>query len=171
MDHPPTESDETADQVRALFSALFDDRDFDTVRQYWTPTSVDYFLAAQVTATGPDELEAFFRGMFAAMPDFKLEVENIVASGDHVVVQWHATGTFTGEPFLGIVATGRQIEMRGCDVIRLDADGKLDTNTVYYDGLEFARQVGLLPAKDSTGDRALMGLFNTRTRLTRPFRS
>jgi steroid delta-isomerase-like uncharacterized protein len=170
MDQAPSDPREAVAQVRSLFSALFDDRDFETVRQYWTPTSVDYFLAAGVTATGPDELEAFFRGMFAAIPDFRLEIENIVASGRQVVVQWHATGTFTGEPFLGIVATGRPVEIRGCDVIRIDDDGKLDTNTVYYDGLEFARQVGLLPQKDSAGDRALMGVFNARTRLTRPFR-
>jgi steroid delta-isomerase-like uncharacterized protein len=169
MDHPAPNPSETEAQARALFSALFDDRDFATVRQFWTPRSVDHFLAAGISPTGPDELEAFFRGMLDAIPDFDLQIENVVANGRQVVVQWHAHGNFTGTPFLGIEATGRYIEMRGVDVIVLDEDGKLDTNTVYYDGAEFARQVGLLPKMGSAADRALMWSFNAKTKLARSF--
>lgn len=167
MDHPAANATETEAQVRALFAALFEDRDFETVREYWTPRSVDHFLAAGISATGPDELEAFFRGVFSAMPDFHLEIENVVANGRNVVVQWRSRGNFTGTPFLGIEATGRRVEIRGVDVIVLDEDGKLDTNTVYYDGADFARQVGLLPKMHSAADRALMWSFNARTKLTR----
>ena len=162
-----TESHDPAALVRKLFSALFDDRDFDTVRGYWTERSVDFFLAAGVTARGPDELEAFFRSMFEAMPDFRLQIEHVVASGNDVVVQWQAEATFTGKPFLGIAATGRRVHLRGVDVIRLDADGKLDNNTVYYDGAEFARQLGLLPRRDSAADRALLWSFNVKSRIAR----
>ena len=57
--------------------------------------------------------------------------------------------------------------VRGVDVIRLDADGRIDTNTIYYDGAEFARQVGLLPRRDSLPDRWMMSMFNNATKLRR----
>ncbi|MGB9374214.1 MAG: hypothetical protein WCA82_08655 [Jiangellales bacterium] len=42
-------------------------------------------------------------------------------------------------------------------------DGLLKHNTIYYDGLAFARQIGLLPAEGSSADRALQAVFNART--------
>ena len=66
---------------------------------------------------------------------------------------------------MGIEPNGRRIDIRGVDVIRLDADGKVDTNTVYYDGAEFARQVGMLPRRDSALDRLSLTGFNAVTRL------
>lgn len=39
------------------------------------------------------------------------------------------------------------------------------TNTVVFDQLSFARQVGLLPAERAAADRALKGAFNARSRL------
>ena len=71
---------------------------------------------------GAEALAQWFRDLFAAVPDWKLEIENTVDDGDRqVVVQWHATGTLTGAPFLGIEPNGRSIEIRGVDVIRFDA--------------------------------------------------
>ena len=37
-------------------------------------------------------------------------------------------------------------------------------------GASFARQIGMLPARDSFADRAMLRLFNAKVRLTRPFR-
>lgn len=95
-------------------------------------------------------------------------IDNVVDDGDgQVVVQWTGTGTFTGSPFLGIEATGRSVEITGCDVIRLDDTGRVGTNTVYYDGAAFARQVGMLPAAGSRTDRWMTEGFNAMTRLRR----
>jgi hypothetical protein len=100
-----------------------------------------------------------------------MEVLNVFDDGDRqAVVQWRADGTFTGSPFLGIEATGRRIEIRGVDVMRFDADGKIDENTIYYDGAEFARQLGMLPPRDSAADRLTLSAFNAKTRLARRLR-
>src|SRR3954454_19581585 len=153
--------------AREVFRALFDERDLSEPRRYWTDDSVDHFIAAGVSVRGPEALAQWFRNLFAAVPDWKLEIENTVDDGDRqVVVQWHATGTFNGsEPFLGIEPNGRRIDMRAVDVIKLDADGKVDTNTVYYDGADFARQLGMLPPQDSAADRAMLAAFNGLTKL------
>jgi steroid delta-isomerase-like uncharacterized protein len=166
-----TDAGARAAHVRALFVSLFHDRDFARVRQAWKAESVDHFLAAGLSATGPDELEAFFRRLFSAMPDFDLQIERIVAQGNDVVVQWRAKATFTGTPFLGIEATGAKLDIFGCDVIVLDDQGRVESNTVYYDGAEFARQVGVLPRRDSIAERAIMFGANAVTRIRRPFRA
>jgi steroid delta-isomerase-like uncharacterized protein len=164
-----TASQTPSEIAREVFRALFDDRDLSDPYRYWTDDSVDHFLAAGQSVRGAQALAQWFRDLFAAVPDWKLEIDNTVDDGDRqVVVQWHATGTFNGtQPFLGIEPTGRPVEIRGVDIIRLDADGKVDTNTVYYDGAEFARQIGMLPPRDSAVDRAMLAAFNGATKLKR----
>ena len=161
-----TETRNLSEGAREIFRAIFDERDLSDPYRYWTDESVDHFLAAGKSVRGAEALAQWFHDLFAAVPDWSLEVENTVDNGvDQVVVQWHATGTFTGAPFLGIEPTGRPVEIRGCDVIRVDDDMKVVTNTVYYDGAEFARQVGMLPPRDSRGDRAMLAAFNAGTKL------
>jgi len=155
-------------KVREIFRRLFDERDLSDPYAYWSDGSVDHFLAAGRSVRGATALAEWFAALFAAVPDWTLVIDNVVDDGaDQVVVQWTGTGTFRGAPFLGIEPTGRRVEIRGCDVIRLDADGRVDTNTVYYDGAAFARQVGMLPAAGSRTDRMITEAFNTMTRLRR----
>ena len=166
-----TETRTPSERAREIFSAIFDDRDLSDPYRYWTDESVDYFLAAGREVRGAQALAQWFRDLFAAVPDWTLEVENTVDDGDRqVVVQWHATGTFTGAPFLGIEPNGRRLEVRGCDVIRVDENDKVITNTVYYDGAEYARQLGMLPPRDSVADRAMTAAFNGATKLRRRLR-
>jgi len=157
--------------ARETFRAIFDERDLSDPSRFWTEDSVDYFLAAGRTVRGGEALAQWFRDLFAAVPDWHLEIENTFDDGERqCVVQWHATGTFSGAPFLGIEPNGRRVELRGTDVIRFDAGGKVDQNTVYYDGAEFARQIGMLPRRDSSLDRLTLSAFNAGTRVRRRLR-
>lgn len=151
---------ESAELARTLMAAV-GRHDLDAVRALDSPDVVDDFVAIGVFS-GVDAVVGFFAELFAAVPDFRLDVLDVTAEGDTAVVQWHATGTFTGGPFQGIHATGRSVDLRGCDVMRFDG-GLLKHNTIYYDGLAFARQIGLLPTEGSSADRALQAVFNART--------
>jgi steroid delta-isomerase-like uncharacterized protein len=151
--------------ARESFEALFNRRDFDAVRPFWTESSVDHFLALGIDVRGPERLEAFFRELFAAVPDYRMTIENIVEDDRHAAVQWTGTGTFKGESFQGLEPTGKRITLRGCDVMRFTTEGKLDENTVYYDGAEFARQIGILPPRGSAMDKGMTEVFNTVTKL------
>ncbi len=153
--------------VRESFESIFDRRDVDAVRPLWTESSVDHFLALGIDARGPEQLAAFFRELLAAIPDLDMTIENIVEDDRHGIVQWSVTGTFDGGPFQGIEPTGKRITLRGCDVFRFTEDGMLDENTIYYDGAEFARQIGMLPPRDSVADRGMAGAFNALTRARR----
>lgn len=160
-----------AELARDTFRALFDERDLSDPYRYWTDDSVDHFLAAGVSLRGAQALRQYFDDLFAAIPDFRMEVQNTFDDGERqCVVQWRATGTFTGAAFMGLEPTGRPIELQGVDVFRFDSDGKVDENSVYYDGAEFARQVGMLPPRDSALDRGMLTAFNAGTKLRKRFR-
>jgi steroid delta-isomerase-like uncharacterized protein len=156
--------------ARAAFEAIFERRDIDAVRPRWSEDSTVHLLALGIEVRGPDQLAAFFRELLAAVPDLEMTIENIVEEDRQAVVQWSLTGTFGGGPFQGIEPTGKRVRLRGCDVFRFTDEGKLDTNTVYYDGAEFARQIGMLPPRGSAADRGLLHASNVRTRLRRRLR-
>jgi predicted ester cyclase len=110
---------------------------------------------------------AWFRAFFDAVPDLHMEVEDVAVAGEpgreRVTVRWHITGTFSGAPYLGIQPTGRPLDLRGMDLISIE-DGRVAGNNIYYDQLTFARQIGMLPAEGSLGDRLMTGAFNLVTK-------
>ena len=166
MDTPDAISTRTPSEVaREMFQALFGERDLSDPSRFWTDASVDDFLALGKSVRGKDALAAFFGGLFAAFPDWKLEIEQAFDDGDRrAVVQWAASATFNGAPWQGISPTGSKVSIRGVDVICLDSEGKVDQNTVYYDAAAFARQIGMLPRQGSAADRVVTIAFNAATR-------
>lgn len=109
--------------ARELTEIVFDRKDPDAGRPYWTEDSVDHFLALGIDVRGPDELIRFFREFNAAVPDGQMTIENIVEDDRHAVVQWTFTGTFNGAPFQGLEPTGKRLTIRGCDVFRFTRAG------------------------------------------------
>jgi len=150
--------------AKSYFEALAA-RDADAVLEHWSDDGV-IDLAPLGILRGRGQIGAFFRELFAAFPDLETTVTRIAAGQNEVAVEWRMSATFTGEPFQGIEATGRPIELRGIDLIELE-DGKNVSNTSYYDGMAFARGVGLLPAQDSGAERAMKGAVNALTKARR----
>lgn len=150
--------------AREAFDAVIA-RDPDAIVALAAPDARDDVVAVG-ELRGREEIGRFFAEVFAAFPDFTMTVDRIVSDERTAVVQWHATGTFTGAPFLGALPTGRRVTLKGTDVMEIDA-GLIRRNTIYYDGATMARQVGLLPKKGSRADRALLAAFNLRTRAVR----
>ena len=157
---PPPDNVTTTELLRWVFDRL-NDHDVASLRRFWTPETVEYFPDA--TCRGADEVARYFEDKFANIEGFHLEPLAIVVDGDDALVHWRMTGRHVG-PLLGVEGTGRQIALDGIDhfVIR---DRVVVTNTVVFDQLSFARQVGLLPADRSAPDRALKGAFNARTKV------
>lgn len=156
-----------AEVARAVFDAVTG-KDPDGIVALGAGEYTDDFVAVGLMR-GRDEIRAFFTELFTAFPDFMVTVDRIVADDSSAAVQWHASGTFSGGPFRGIAPTGRQVAIRGVDVMEI-ADGLLQHNTIYYDGAAFARQIGMLPARGSAPDRVLTAAFNARTRLGQRYR-
>jgi len=139
--------------------------DLDGVAQLQHPDVVDDFVAVGVVR-GKPEVRRFFEEMFAAFPDFRIEVLQVTEQGPRAVVQWEVEATFTGAPFQGVRATGKRVHLRGVDCMEFEA-GLLRHNVIYYDGAGFARELGLLPAQGSAAEKAMTGAFNALTRARR----
>jgi steroid delta-isomerase-like uncharacterized protein len=152
------------DQVRSYFDAL---RRHDTaaMAEHWREDGVSDLVPIGVMR-GRDEVIAFFREMFAAMPDFEFTVTRVVAGERLAAVEWRLRGHFTGAPFQGIEPTGKPIEMRGCDMVEVE-DGQIAAITAYYDGAAYARQVGLMPPEGSGAERMMKSAFNAVTKVRR----
>jgi predicted ester cyclase len=155
--------------VREYFEALMA-KDLERAVATWKPGSQDrlYGFADMVA---PHGIRDYFASIFAAIPDFTLEVESMVAEGDQVAVHWHAAGTFDGsQKFQGLVPNGRRVELEGLDLLTVE-EAKIVSNHAYTNGMEFARQVGALPPQDSGPDRAMAAAFNAKTAIEKKIRN
>jgi steroid delta-isomerase-like uncharacterized protein len=150
--------------ARSYFEAVAK-RDPQAMAEHWKEDGVDD-LVAERPLRGTEEIIAFFRELFAAMPDAETTVTRVVAGETQAVVEWRMTGNFTGGPFQGIDPTGRRIEIRGLDLLELEND-QIVGNTAYYDGMTVARQIGLMPPANSSAENAMKSAFNASTKVRR----
>jgi steroid delta-isomerase-like uncharacterized protein len=154
--------------IREIF-ARFDDREsfFADPEGTWIDRPYYRVFAQNLEMHARDEVVAWFRGLFDAVPDLHMEVEDVVVAGEpgheRVTVRWRLTGTFSGSPYMGIEPTGRPVDIRGMDLLGIE-DGRIAGNNVYYDQLTFARQIGMLPPEGSLGDRMMTNAFNLVTK-------
>jgi steroid delta-isomerase-like uncharacterized protein len=158
-------STDAATVGRAYFDAVAA-RDVEAMAACWEPGGIDE-LHGLASLRAPEELKAWFSNTFRALPDFKMEVLDLVATGEKVAVRWRLTGSFEGDAkFEGAVATGAKIDISGCDVLTV-RDGKIHRNDAYMNGMQMARQLGVLPPRGSGQERAMIGATNLKTRLAR----
>jgi glyoxylase-like metal-dependent hydrolase (beta-lactamase superfamily II)/predicted ester cyclase len=151
--------------VTAYFDALAR-HDLDAAGACWAPEGVDE-LVGQATVQGPEGVREFFGELFAAMPDFTMAVEDLIADGDRVAALWRASGTFSGDAdYQGIAPTGGRVELRGLDLFTV-GDGLIRGNVAFPDGLGFARQIGMLPKPGTGAEATVLRAFNARTKVAR----
>jgi predicted ester cyclase len=81
--------------------------------------------------------------LVAAMPDFRLDIEDIFGAGDKAAVRLRMSGTHTGQPLLGRQATGQKLSANAVFIYRVQ-DGRIAEAWQMIDGLAFFRLSGLL---------------------------
>jgi steroid delta-isomerase-like uncharacterized protein len=94
----------------------------------------------QSPVVGVEGLRQHAAALFAAFPDLRFDVADVVEAGDLVVVTWTASGTHRGE-FLGALPTGRRMQVHGCTVSRFDRD-RIHRQQTYWDVATMLRQLG-----------------------------
>ncbi len=147
--------------VQSIFERL-NGRNADSVSPFYADDVVEVWPIVGCLE-GPGAVRDHFAAIFAAKPDFHIDVERVAAEGETVFVHWHLTGTFTGAAFLGIEPTGRPIELRGTDCFTVRHE-KVVANFIAYDGMTFAVQAGVLPPHGSRTDHAITVATNLMTR-------
>jgi predicted ester cyclase len=82
------------------------------------------------------------RTMKAAIPDLNCRIEQMLVSGDRVVVHLRSRGHFSGR-FEDTQGKGQAVDFIATDIYRI-ADGRIADNWHIEDNLSLFRQLGLL---------------------------
>jgi predicted ester cyclase len=83
--------------------------------------------------------------VLTAFPDWRMEVEDLIASGDKTVARVRAAATHQGE-FLGVPPTGKRVEMQLIDIMRFDDAGLVCEHWGVADMLDFMQQLVAAPS-------------------------
>jgi steroid delta-isomerase-like uncharacterized protein len=98
---------------------------------------------------GAEGVRQIFDMFRTAFPDFRATVLDQVAEGDKVVTRKIFNGTHQGD-FMGIPATGREIEIVVIDIVRL-RDGRIAEHWGLFDQVGLMAQLGALPEATAAG--------------------
>ena len=88
---------------------------------------------------GLDGIKQLVAVYHAVFPDLSVSTDDVVISGDRVVVRWTATGTHQGDQ-LGVPATGKHVRLTGIDILRIE-DGRIVERWGETNGLEMMQQI------------------------------
>jgi steroid delta-isomerase-like uncharacterized protein len=119
----------------------WDKNDFDTIRKLVAP---EYHLYAPSRSNKPYSIEQEIEWVKSggnAFPDMSMNIEELLAKGDKVVLRYVCRGTHTGE-FEGIPATGKHVEYGGIIIFRIE-NGKIVESREDNDDFDLKRQVSL----------------------------
>ena len=136
-------------EVVRRYDAAFDAQDTEARFANQTP-DIEVVLPGGMTLRGPAQVAEVVQAFWDALPDGKLTHENDIAEGDVVVTEGTLTGTHRGTfrtPQGEIPASGNRVTLRYASV-RWVRDGKVASEHLYFDQLEFLQQLGALPAEE-----------------------
>jgi steroid delta-isomerase-like uncharacterized protein len=102
--------------------------------------------------TGLETIKQIESSNRVTFPDLNLEVEDMIAERDKVVVRFVPSGTHEGE-WGGIPPTGKRAASTGIGIYRL-ADGKIVEMWLNVDFLSVWRQLDILPPWEELVERA-----------------
>jgi steroid delta-isomerase-like uncharacterized protein len=87
----------------------------------------------------------FFRMIFMAFPDMRMEVEDVITEGEKAVARVTVTATHQGE-FMGVPASGQAVHVGLIDIMRFDDRGLVCEHWGIMDMLSLMQQIGAVPA-------------------------
>jgi ketosteroid isomerase-like protein len=138
-----------ADAVQAArrYDDAFNAQDAEARKANQTP-DIEVVMPGGMTLSGPEQVAAVVAVFWEALPDGQISYDHQVGAGDTVVTEGTLTGTHTGafrSPQGEISATGNSIQLRYASVRRI-REGKVASEHLYFDQLEFLQQLEALPS-------------------------
>jgi hydroxyacylglutathione hydrolase len=163
---PPTRATSSeAETVGRRYFETIDAHDLDGAVALWAAGGREH-VRGQIDVSAPEGVRTFIGEMLGAIPDLNMEIVNTTTEGERCGVQWRITGTFAGPgSFSGIAPTGHPVTLEGLDVLTV-RDGLIQANDAFSDTMTFARQVGMMPPRDSAAEQRMIQAFNLKTRVT-----
>ncbi len=141
--------------VEAAFEAI-NDQDWDHLFGLHVDNIVMSSPDLPVPVQGREAVQERLRAWGEALPDLSWKKLRGFGQGDWVCMELLITGTHKGPLRLGlgkaalkqqrdkpVPPTGNRIELRGCVVYKVER-GEISESHIYYDQLDFMRQLGLV---------------------------
>jgi len=97
---------------------------------------------------GVEGVRQYIQSLLIAFPDLMIEAEQVIASGDTVVIRMRATGTHRGS-YVGIAPTNKSIVIEACSVTEVK-NGKSIHSRMYADNVKLLQQLGVLSLPRAT---------------------
>ena len=146
----------TAQEHVALARSLFDLQNSRQSDPAWLDKSMAAFAAdaesmdvpSGATLHGPDGYKRLMLFLVESFPDMRVELTNVFATEDQVVLEGIVRGTRIDSLYLSsgaLPATGHSFELRCCFVYQI-RNGKIVSVHTYYDMMTLMEQLGLAPA-------------------------
>lgn len=129
--------------VDAFIQDLFTKGDLDAVDRYLDPGFVNHDPPFPGAPDGPEGIQQAARLFREALPDWRSDVDLLIAEGDFVVELFTARGTHRGE-LMGVPPTGKTIVLPGINIFRIEGD-RIVERWGQLDQLGLLRQLGLVP--------------------------
>jgi len=120
----------------------------DVVDEVIAPNIVDHEPLPLGFPEGREGVKHYFRAIRQAFPDLKATIEDEVTQGDKLVVRSTWRGTHRGD-YLGIPATGKQVDFEVIDIVRV-RDGKVVEHWGVGDNLRLLQQLGVVTVPGQT---------------------
>lgn len=137
------------------YLAAWNARNAAAIAAFFSPGATYDDRGAGVVAHGPAEIEAHAASVQRAFPDLTFELVRAAHGDGFTAGEWRSRMTQLGE-LDGLRATGRVVESAGVDVATIDDEGRITHLVSFYDGAAIMRALGLLPARGSRLERALV---------------
>ncbi|MDB5854781.1 MAG: hypothetical protein JWR22_2822 [Herminiimonas sp.] len=128
-------------------AAVWNSHNLDAISQRFQPSAT---FSSPITggAVPVARMLTSLQGLFAAVPDARVQVASVATPDEETMVQqWVVNGTWTAPFSSGVLAgvppTGKSFTVPGASFIKFK-DGKIISETQYYDQLAYIAQLGVL---------------------------
>ena len=141
----PAFADDGAREVVAGYLAAWNAHDSAAAAEFFAEDVVYYDASVGTPLTGKEAAKSgVIDNFLTAAPDasWKMRGEPVV-EGDRVSFEWEFSGTNTGPWGDGTAATGKPFAFTGASMFTVK-DGKITSQSDYYDALGFYKQLGLM---------------------------
>lgn len=126
--------------MRRFIDDVVNNGDYSALKELVHPDYI--YRAPGQELLGPEAIQSLFEAYRAAFPDLHIDIDDLVATGDRVVIAFTLTGTHTGE-LMGIDATGSRVEVNGTVFSRFES-GQIVEEWEVLDQLSLFEQLGVL---------------------------
>ena len=131
------------EENKALVRRYFDEENSKNVAALDEIIAADFvgYTSGREEVRSPEGLKQLWARLFAAFPDYRATIDDMVAEGDKVVLRSSVYGTHQGE-FMGIPPTGREIQWPVTSIYRL-SDGIVQELWIELDLMSLMQQLSM----------------------------